>query len=280
MTIKENISLKNKNTFKIGGKARYFLEADTREDLFLGIQKAKDLNLPFFIIGEGSNLLISDDGFKGFCIKYNEDKIIQKDNQLIVSAGVSLTNLVLKTKELEMTGLEWGIGIPGKVGGAIYGNAGAFKSSIGDFIEGVEIFDGKNIKNFKKEECRFDYRDSIFKKKKDLVILSCVLNLQKGEKDIIEKELINNFKQRKNPQGFSIGSIFRNPEHISAGALIEKCGLKGKKIGQAKISEEHANWIINLGDARAKDVESLINLIKKEVKNKFNIELKEEIQRI
>lgn len=286
--IKKKVSLKNFTTFRIGGPAKYFFVAKTKSDIISGISWAKDKKLPFFILGRGSNLLVADRGFDGLVIKIKNQKFkITSTNQNLkiieCEAGMLLNQVVGLAIKNNLAGLEWAIGIPGTVGGAIYGNAGAFKRSMKEVVKEVEIFDVKTgkIKKLKNKDCKFNYRDSIFKKKKNLIILSAKLQLKKGSKNQIQKRLRKYLNYRKKTQplnSFSAGSIFKNPNGKSAAELIDKAGLKGKKIGKAQISKKHPNFIINLGGARADQVLKLINLIKTRVKEKFNIELKEEIQ--
>lgn len=281
--IKQNISLSRYTTFKIGGKAKYFFIAKNKEDLIRSVLLAKKFKVPFFILGKGSNLLISDKGYNGLVIKTENTKYKIKNNKIITKAGASLALLVASAKKNDLTGLEWGIGIPGTAGGAIYGNAGVFKKSISDTVIQVEVFDTntKKTKLFKNKDCNFNYRESVFKGKKNLIILSIELKLKKSNQKEIQKLIQKylNYKKLKQPLNYpSAGSIFKNSYDFSAGELIERCGLKGKKIGGAQISKKHANFIINLGNAKAKDVLKLIKLIKKEVKKKFKINLEEEIQ--
>jgi len=254
--LKRNILLKNYTTFRIGGPARYFFVAKNKEDLIEAIKMTKKTKLPFFILGGGSNLLVSNKGFDGLVIKF----------------GQPLSLYVSK-------GLEWAVGIPGTVQGAVCGNAGVFKKSMKDIVKSVEVFDTETekIKVFKNKECKFGYRNSIFKKKKNLIILSVKIKSKKSDTKKIKQYL--DYRKKTQPLNLpSAGSVFKNPTGFSAARLIEECGLKGKKIGNAKISEKHANFIVNLGNAKAKDVKKLINLIKKSVKNKFGIVLEEEIQ--
>ena len=270
--MEQNISLKDKNSFHIGGIAKYYAFVASKEELLEAFSFAKESKLPIFIIGEGSNVLVSDNGFKGVVIKLELNQI----NDSSVGAGVPLRNLVLEAKTLNLGGLEWAVGIPGTVGGAVFGNAGAFKHSISEVIEEVEVFDGEEIKILKNSECGFGYRESIFKNNPNYIILGIKIRLNGG----FDLEIMQDcFNKRNNPKGYSIGSIFKNPEGYSAGKLIESCGLKGKQIGGAIISKEHANWIINIGKASSDDVEKLISLMKTEVKKKFNIDLIEEIRR-
>ncbi len=288
MNFKKNVSLKNYTTFKIGGPAKYFYIAKNKTELIEAIKQAKKLKLPFFnserseeskfcqrqvfILGGGSNLLVSDKGFNGLVIKF----------------GQPLSSYVSK-------GLEWAVGIPGTVQGAACSNAGAFKKSMKDVVESVEVFDTETgkVKIFKNKDCKFGYRDSIFRKKKNLIILSVEIKPKKSNTKKIRTSLRENldfslrskikqyldYRKQTQPLNFpSAGSIFKNLPGKSAGELVEKCGLKGKKIGNVKISEKHANFIVNLGQGKAKDVIKLIKLIKKEVKKKFGVVLEEEIQ--
>jgi len=280
MKFKRNVLLKNYTTFKIGGPAKYFYIAKNKTDLIEAIKKAKKLKLPFFILGGGSNLLVSDKGYNGLVIKF----------------GRPLSRYVSK-------GSEWAAGIPGTVQGAVCGNAGAFGKSMKDVVESVEVFDAETgkVKIFKNKDCRFSYRNSIFRKKKNLIILSVKIKLKKVDVKKIKQYL--NYKKQTQPLNFpSAGSVFKNftprrkefsgagPKRfaeldkfkkngvIPAAYLIDKCGLKGKKIGNVKISEKHGNFIVNLGWGKAKDVIKLIKLAKKKVKKKFKVSLEEEIR--
>ena len=299
--LKKNVSLKNYTTFKIGGPAKYFFETKNKKDLIKAILVAKSKKLPFFILGGGSNLLVSDEGFRGLVIKILFSKSYFLNSQISAEAGTILAELLSATLNTGLTGLEWAAGIPGTVGGAIYGNAGAFKKSMKDITKTVTVLEIKNqksnIKNLRNKDCKFCYRNSIFKQKKNLIILSATLQLKKGNKLKIEKRIKEylNYRKETQPLNFpSAGSVFKNPKNFSAGELgeedkssslsfaaarlIEECGLKGKRIGNVKISEKHANFIVNLGGGKAKDVKKLINLAKKKVKNKFSITLEEEIR--
>jgi len=273
MKFQRNVLLKNYTTFKIGGRAKYFFIAKTKNKLIKAVQEAKKLNLPFFILGAGSNVLFSDQDYRGLVIQFQNQKLSQ-----LVSKG-----------------LEWAAGIPGTVAGAIRGNAGAFGQSMKDVVKQIEVFDVKEekIKILKNKDCRFGYRDSIFKKNPNLIILSAEIKFKKSNPQKIKKYL--EYRKKTQPLNFpSAGSIFKNPPGFSAGELgeedkfsssafaaarlIEECGLKGKKIGGAQISKIHSNFIINSNQASSQDVLKLINLVKKKVKNKFGIKLEEEIQ--
>ncbi len=297
--IKKNISLASHTTFKIGGKARYFFNAKSADDLMQIVRWAQKNKMPIFILGGGSNVLISDKGFDGLVIKVKSQKLIHstssglmlssvetlkvKSNKIYADSGVLLSKIVEESIKLELTGLEWAAGIYGTVGGAIRGNAGAFGGSIVDLVKTVEVFNIQNLttKILNNKDCKFRYRDSIFKHNKNLIILSAELGLEKGDRKKSEKLIKEYLAQRKEKQPIefsSAGSVFKNPEGQSAGYLIEQCGLKGKKINGAMISTKHANFIVNLGNAKAKDVKKLIDLCKEKVREKFGIELKEEIE--
>ncbi|MDK2949048.1 MAG: UDP-N-acetylmuramate dehydrogenase [Patescibacteria group bacterium] len=281
--LKENVLLSKYSTFRIGGPAKYLIEASDPKDLKRAIEKALEIDLKFLVIGGGSNILFSSEGYDGMVIVFNSSNNFLIDNNLIeVNASVPLNYLVNKLDSY--TGLEWAVGIPGTLAGAINGNAGAFGGEISNSIKKVKALEVKDKKiierEFSKEDCNFGYRNSIFKNNPNLIITSAILELEKGNTEEIKQKIKNNLSKRilKQPKGFSIGSIFKNGDNFSAGELIEKAGLKGKQIGDAKIAEDHANFIINLGNATSDDVLSLIKIIKKQVEEKFLIKLEEEIK--
>jgi len=303
--LKRNISLRKYSTFKIGGRASYFFEAKNKKNLIKALTWAKDSCLPVFILGGGSNILFSDKGFNGLVIKINISGIKKEKNIVCAGAGVYLNKMVKFAKENNLSGLEWAAGIPGTIGGAVFGNAQAFNKRISDIVKSVEIVDlnSLEIKKISKNKCGFKTKSSFFKKKKNSVIIGVCLKLKKGKKEEIQKKIREHqdYRKKKHPLEFpSAGSVFINPEikikskkilkefpeikefnkkgFVHAGFLIEKCGLKGKKIGGAKISEKHGNFIVNYNNAKAKDVLDLIKIIKEKVKRKFQISLKEEIQ--
>lgn len=303
-TIKEGVSLAGYTSFKIGGLAKYFFEANTKDELINALQAAEQTNLPFFILAGGSNILFSDDGFNGLVIKIEFSDFKRQDLEIYTEAGTKLSDIVDLAVESGLTGLEWAAGIYGTTGGAVRGNAGAFHRSMSIITKKVEVFDilDKKIKNFDNKDCEFAYRESIFKKNKDLVILSVLFKLKKGKEERIKKQMWQNIEYRAENQPLnkpSAGSVFKNPQSkiigkgllkdypdlrnfsssgiVPAGFLIDKAGLRGKRIGNAKISEKHCNFIINLGRARAEDVISLINLVKEKVGALFGIELEQEV---
>lgn len=285
--LQTDVSLKNYSTFRIGGPAKYFVKPETTEELISVLKIVKEDQIPFYIIGGGSKLLISDKGFDGLVIKTNNKNLEVKDNIISVDAGILTNHLIQKAKDKSLTGAEWLAGIPGMVGGSINGNAGAFGGSMEDIIESVQAFDLKTgeIIDFSKEDCQFKYRSSIFKKNSNLIILSADLKLKEGNKEEIKKEMEKYFNHRRkhHPLQYpSVGCIFTNPvvngEEVPAWKVVVDCELIGKRIGNVKVSEKHSNFIVNLGEGKASEVEELINLIKKTAQEKFGISLTEEVQ--
>ncbi|MFH1841408.1 MAG: UDP-N-acetylmuramate dehydrogenase [Candidatus Nealsonbacteria bacterium] len=303
--VKEKVKLAKYTTFQIGGQARYFFEAKNKRDLILAIEAAKKTKTPFFILGGGSNLLFSDKGYKGLIVKIQNSNLEVNGSKITAGAGLTFGKLVRFSAEEGLLGLEWGAGIPGQVGGAVFGNAGAFGGSIADSVKRIEILKTKSSVEFrwiKKEDCKFGYRDSFLKKNKSFIIFSCELQLKKGDKQKIKEKIQEylNYRKKKHPQQPSAGSVFKNintkklnsnflkkfPEAkkvikeniLPAAYLIDQVGLKGKRIGGVKISELHPNFIINLNGGKAEDVLKLIKLVKEKIRKKFKILLEEEIQ--
>jgi UDP-N-acetylmuramate dehydrogenase len=280
--IRKNINLAKFTTFKIGGPASYFCIAKNEKDLNQVLLWAKKNKTPFFILGNGSNLLVSDEGYRGLVIKFQAGGCKITDGKVFCGAGAGLGEISNFFSKNSLTGFEWAAGIPGTLGGAIFGSAGAFGKSMKDIILDVQVLDVKigKIINLKNKNCGFGYRKSVFKKKNNLIIISANLKGISGKEIEIKnkmKEYLTVKKERQPLSFSSAGSVFKNPPKFSAGELIEKCELKGKIIGGAQISPHHANFILNLQKASAKDVMALINLIKKSVKNKFGLKLNEEI---
>ncbi len=282
LKIIRNKTLSNLTTFGIGGKAKCFCEINNLSELKKAINWAKEKKIPWFILGGGSNILIGDKGIKGLVIKIKDSPIKIKESRLMVGSGVTLSRLLLFSLENGLSGLEFLTGIPGTIGGAIVGNAGLKKRWIGDLVEKVITFNPKDneIHEVSKKDCDFGYRTSRFLKTKE-IIWQVVLDYKKLNKELIQKKMNVYIKKRLNqPKGKSAGSIFKNPPGQSAGKLIEKAGLKGLSINGGMVSKQHANFIINFDKAKAKDVLELVSLIKKKIKEKFNIKLEEEIKLI
>ena len=285
LAVKTNEPLASHTTFKIGGPADFFVEVEEEEKLLKLIKLLKELKLPYFILGGGSNLLVADEGFRGVVVKIANCELPAlpaggriANFKIIAGAGVSLGRLVELAAKNSLTGLEFAAGIPGTVGGAVRGNAGAWGQAIGDRVKRVKVLTPQGeIKWIGASDCHFSYRQSRFKKTKE-IILEVELELEKGNKKEIQEKISQNLAKRATqPKEPSAGCIFVNPKPLVAGELIDKCGLKGKRIGDAQISPKHANFIVNLGKAKAADVNKLIKLIKEKVKEKFGVELEEEI---
>ena len=277
--------MKKHTTFKIGGTADYFFKATTLEELQNIIKFAKIKELPITIIGNGSNLLVTDKGIRGLVIKIDIKKLkIEKKDEFAVievGAGNKLMALATKMKDEELSGLEGLSGIPGSVGGAIVMNAGAYGKEMKDVVLSTTCMD-KNGKlyTFSNEEQEFSYRNSIFQKK-DYIIIETKLKLEYGKKDEIQKRMEEYFKSRKEKQPIeypSAGSSFKRQDGIITAKLIDDVGLKGYKIGGAQVSEKHAGFIVNYNNATATDVINLINYIKEKVYSKYGIKIEEEIK--
>ena len=278
--LKKNVSFKSLTTFKIGKTAKYVFYPKDVSSLKKVLILLKNNNIKYKIFGNGSNIIVSDKDYDGVIIKLTNLNKLKIDKTLIeVESGYSLMKLANDVIKLGLSGLEWACGIPGTVGGAVYMNAGAYKLSISDIlIDALVLDENMNIITLNNEDLKFKYRYSIFMEK-DYICLSARFKLI--EKNVSEIEEVVNKRRAKRTETQpleypSAGSVFRNPENDYAGRLIEECGLKGKTIGGAEISSKHANFIVNKSNATGQDVIDLINLAKKEVKEKFNIELNQE----
>ena len=282
MEIKKNEPLKNHTSFKIGGPAEEFAEAKSTDDVISLIEYAKEKGIPYMIMGNGSNLLVSDKGVKGLVIKIAKgfDNVEIIGEKVIAEAGILLSKLSNMVADRELSGMEEVSGIPGTLGGGIYMNAGAYGGELKDIVERVTYLSGGEIKVAEKGELDFGYRHSRFSGTDD-IILSAELSLKKG--DIAEiREKMADFKERrcsKQPLAMpSAGSTFKRPEGYFAGKLIEDAELKGFSIGGAQVSEKHSGFVVNTGDATAQDVLSLIKHIQDTVYAKFGVKLETEVK--
>jgi UDP-N-acetylmuramate dehydrogenase len=289
--IRLNENLAKYSSFKIGGNADFFIEPCDKDDVLRAVQFFHDRNLPWRVLGRGSNVLINDEGVRGAVISLREnlEKVCIEGECVYAEAGADLPALAMRTLRQGLGGLENLSGIPGSVGGAILMNAGAYGREIFELIEWVEVVRCGKIVRLKKSEIRYEYRNTDLH---DDVILATEMRLKKlspSELEIAMQRRKEWMEKRRATQPLNLpnaGSIFKNPppdEHGKpryAGALIEACGLKGVRHGNAQISEKHANFIINLGNAKATDVLALIELARLEVKKKFDIMLELEIKLI
>jgi UDP-N-acetylmuramate dehydrogenase len=310
---KQNVPLKDYSRYKIGGPAAYFLEVSTKEELLKGLKEWRKISSKFskenkkvYVLGQGTNLLISERGFDGLVIHNLIGGIDKRGEDVVVSSGVILADLLDFCIANSLSGLEWAGGLPGTIGGAVRGNAGAFGGETKDSVKEVVSLNLETLqeKTWDKWECTFAYRYSIFKTEqaKNEMILSIRLSLKKGKQAAIKKSIEDKiaYRNEKHPMEYpSIGSTFKNvkldkiPEIwrevlapsvkidpfpvVPAAKFLVMTGIKGKKIGDAQIAQKHPNFVINLGNAKSKDVKTLINFAKEEVKREFGVTLEEEI---
>ena len=282
--VTENTSMAPLTTWGVGGPAILYAEATSIDDLRTVINIHSGSDIPLLVIGAGSNLLVSDDGYDGIVIHLSGEFSSLEIDGTSVRAGASvlITRLVNDCAKNSLKGIERLAGIPGTVGGALVMNAGTFNEYIGDLVEDVSIItkDGK-IEKIEGGNCNFAYRSSRFHDTDD-IITGCTLRFEKGDRDWITSEIERRLDRRKLTQPVNLpscGSVFRNPPGKKRAAeLIEEAGLKGKKIGGAAISDLHANFIVNTGDASAKDILSLMALIRRTVLEKNGITLKSEVR--
>ena len=268
--------MKKHTSIKIGGKADIFIKIETVEQLKHTLKIMKEKKYPFYVIGNGSNLLVKDGGIRGAVLKIEIKgiKIEEKENDVIIKAGAGIPLIQLSQLALEksVTGLEFACGIPGTLGGAIAMNAGAYGCEMKDIVYSSDYMDDKgNIKTISNKEHEFEYRKSIFMQNEGINI-SSILKLQKGTETEIKEKMEENKKARIEKQPIdmpSAGSTFKRGTDFITAKLIDECGLKGYQIGGAKVSEKHAGFIVNTGNAKAKDMLELITYVKDQVKEKF-----------
>lgn len=272
-------SLKKYNTYRLDIKAKYIVFPKDVMELKKIISYVIKNRIKYFVLGNGSNIVLACDYYDGVVIKLDKFNDIEiRDNIVAVGAGYSLIKLSIETINNSLAGLEFAAGIPGSVGGSVAMNAGAYNSSMADVIKEVIVLDDKQeVRTLSNDDLNYSYRNSFLKEHTDYIVLKAIFKLEHGDKEELLK-IINDRKERRmisqpldKP---SAGSVFRNPTGMYAGALIEECGLKGYSIKGAKVSEKHANFIINDGDATGYDIEKLIYYIRDKVKERFDVELK------
>lgn len=294
-------------SFRIGGPARLYFIANSSEEAINALTLAKELNIPFVTFGGGSNLLVSDDGYQGLLIQM-ANRSVTVDGVRITAESGAITGLVArKSVDAGLTGFEWAIGVPGTIGGAVYGDAGCYGGEMRDSIVSVDVYrlsDGQRV-TYTKEECQFGYRESRFKHDPHL-ILGCTLELRPTTDQMAGKQRMEEImRQRKEKQPLeqsSAGCAFKNFEYeneadielltrevavpggmlknksLGAGWLVDQAGLLGQAVGQVEVSMKHGNFLVNKGQARAQDVIGLISLIKRKIRDEFGIEMHEEVQ--
>lgn len=308
LKILESVPLTRFSSYRIGGPARYFCEAGNAEEIRSAVTFAREQGVPLFVMGGGTNLLISDEGFRGLVVKMSLATLEARGETIEVGAGVPVADVLNFAIRQGLAGLEWAGGLPGTVGGAVRGNAGAFKGEIKDRIAWVESFDTETLGTIRREnrECGFGYRSSLFKERGGReIILSTTLEMEKGDEAkigaLIQEKI--NYRRHRHPMDYpNIGSIFKNvdlklvPERlrdfvakvvkvdpfpvVPTAFFISEAGLRGLRRGDAMVSPKHPNFIVNLGGAAAADVRSLIETVKQNVYDKFTVRLEEEIQNV
>lgn len=304
--LQHNYYLNGFSTYKIGGAAEYFLAVKKEDELRLAVEWAKSKNHPITILGGGSNVLINDQGVRGLVIHLDNKNIILNEKTIVVGAGYDVGDLARFALVHNLSGLEWAIGIPGSLGGAIRGNAGAHGGSFDVITPKITIFNIETLSFhvLPRPECGFAYRHSRVKDDSNLIVWDATLELNEGDKEIMEKHIEEYLDYRRNsqPKEPSAGCIFKNffakdigavnpalyeqaekdnkirGGKIGAGYLIEQAGLMGYRQGGAEISQKHANFIINTNQAKSSDIIKIIEFVKKEIKNKYGVIMEEEVQ--
>jgi len=284
--VRANEPLAAHTTFRIGGPADFFAEVKTLDDLIELVRRARQQRVPFFVLGNGSNVLVSDLGFRGLvienhCAQVSLQALDAMHARVRVESGAVLPGLANRLARQGWAGLEWAIGVPGTIGGAIVGNAGAHGACIADNLIGVTILDAESvIRELPKTELAFAYRTSRFKRARDEVILRAEIELERDEPDacIARMQAYVEQRRRTQPTEPSVGSIFKNPPGDFAGRLIDAAGLKGTRVGGVEVSPVHANFFVNRGGATASEVLQLIEIVRTRVRAQFGVELALEIQ--
>lgn len=281
----KNEPMKKHTSFRIGGNADIYVKPDNIDDIQYIVQFAQKNNIPLLVVGNGSNLLVKDNGIRGIVLKPNIQQIVlqEKENEVNITlgAGVPLPKVSIEMSKKGYTGLEFAAGIPGTIGGAIRMNAGAYGGEIKDVVVSTTYMDLEgNIKTINNEQHEFEYRKSIFAKYK-YIILNTNIKLQKGNIKEIEQKIASNMQSRREKQPIdmpSAGSTFKRKEGIITAKLIDEAGLKGFSIGDAQVSEKHAGFVINRGNATAKDVLKLTKYIQDKLYEKFSVEIELELE--
>lgn len=280
--IVENAMMKEHVHFKVGGPADILLLPTNKEQVIQSVKICKENNVPCFVIGNGSNLLVKDGGIRGVVIKLLDVKNIEiKDEDIIAECGAMLKDVSKAAVESSLTGIEFACGIPGSIGGAVFMNAGAYNGEMSHAIKEALVIDNEgNIVTLSKDELELGYRTSKIMKA-GYIVLSATLALKKGNVKTIGELVSDLTEKRESRQPLeypSAGSTFKRPEGYFAGKLIQDAGLKGYSLGGAAVSEKHSGFVINKGNATAKDILDLIHHIQDEVKNQFEVELHTEVR--
>ncbi len=303
----ENEPMAKHTSFRVGGSARLYVVTPHADAMMQAVQVAQLLGIPWYVYGGGSNLLVSDDGFEGVIIQAANRGLKIEGNKVHAEAGVITAMVARQSVEAGLTGFEWAIGVPGTIGGAIYGDAGCYGGEMRDVIETVDAFrlrDGQRVQ-LTKDQCAFGYRTSLFKHEPYL-IFGCTLVLKPTEDKAASKkrmeEIVAQRKEKQPLESSSAGCVFKNfdftdekeldllkrnmevpqsmidKKQISVGWLIQQAGLMGEHVGDVEVSQKHGNFFINKGKARAQDILSLISIVKMKIRDEHGIELQEEVQ--
>ena len=283
--VRINEPMKNHTTFKIGGPAQYYVTPESVTQIQEVVSLCRNMNIPLHVIGNGSNILVGDDGVDGVVLAlfntFSDYEI--KDNVITAQAGMSLIKLAVIALREGLTGLEFASGIPGSVGGAVYMNAGAYDGQMKDVVTSVTVLDeAGNIRILGRDELDMGYRTSAVAKH-NMIVLQVIIELKAGDKEQIKDRMnqLSELRKQKQPLEYpSAGSTFKRPEGYFAGKLIADAGLKGYSIGGAAVSEKHAGFVVNMGGATAKDVVELTDYIKKRIIEQFGVTLELEIKKI
>ena len=283
--VRINEPMKNHTTFKIGGPAQYYVTPESVTQIQEVVSLCRDMNIPLHVIGNGSNILVGDDGVDGVVLAlfntFSDYEI--KDNVITAQAGMSLIKLAVIALREGLTGLEFASGIPGSVGGAVYMNAGAYDGQMKDVVTSVTVLDeAGDIRILGRDELDMGYRTSTVAKH-NMIVLQVIIELKAGDKEQIKDRMnqLSELRKQKQPLEYpSAGSTFKRPEGFFAGKLIADAGLKGYSIGGAAVSEKHAGFVVNMGGATAKDVVELTDYIKKRIIEQFGVTLELEIKKI
>ena len=272
-----NEKISNYTTYRVGGKVRCIVYPKGERELIELVNLLKSKNIKYFTLGNGSNVLFSDEMYDGVIIKLdNFNRIEINDNKIYVEAGYPLIKLSNVAVKNGLAGLEFASGIPGTVGGALFMNAGAYGEDMSKIVKSARVLVDGEIKEFSNEELQFSYRTTMLQDHLDYVCVSVNLELKKGDSEELQNIVDLRREQRRASQPLnypSAGSVFRNPTGMYAGKIIEDLGLKGFTIGKATVSPKHANFIVNMGNAKASDIKNIIDYIKLKAKAKYNIKL-------
>jgi UDP-N-acetylmuramate dehydrogenase len=280
-----NEPLSKHTSYRIGGPADFLATVKSNDQLCAWVALAREVEQPFMVWGRGTNLLVADRGYRGLVIRNRclGQTLDGASRRVRAEAGVLLSRLVRQTAQSGSGGLEWGVGIPGTVGGAVVNNAGAYGGDMAAVVRQVSILDREGqLRELRPEDLQLGYRTSRFKEaaRRDEIILSADLQLAPEETDVLEGRIqrFTALRESAQPHQPSAGSVFKNPPGWSAGRLIEEAGLRGTRMGDAQISRQHANYIVNTGQAKALEVLKLINLVRERVHRLFGVELELEIE--